>query len=102
MPAVASSILWIWILDPQIGLLNNLLAAFGIHGPNWLQNQHTSKPALILMGLWSAGGGMIIYLAGLQDVPQSLYEAAALDGAGPWARPTSVSSASVSRRAGPS
>jgi len=56
VPAVASSILWIWIFNPRIGLLNNVLAAFGIHGPNWLQDEHTSKIALILMGLWSAGG----------------------------------------------
>jgi ABC-type sugar transport system permease subunit/ABC-type glycerol-3-phosphate transport system substrate-binding protein len=84
VPAVASSILWIWIFNPNVGLLNNVLAAFGIHGPNWLQDEHTSKPALILMGLWSAGGGMIIWLAGLKGINSSYYEAAALDGAGSW------------------
>src|SRR5207249_3242517 len=68
VPAVASSILWIWIFNPNVGLINNVLAAFGIHGPNWLQDEHTSKPALILMGLWSAGGGMIIWLAGLKGI----------------------------------
>ena len=61
---MASSILWIWIFNPNAGLLNAFLASFGIHGPNWLQDEHTSKPALILMGLWGAGGGMIIWLAG--------------------------------------
>jgi ABC-type sugar transport system permease subunit/ABC-type glycerol-3-phosphate transport system substrate-binding protein len=86
VPAVASSILWIWIFNPQIGLLNNVLAAFGIHGPNWLQDEHTSKIALILMGLWSAGGGMIIWLAGLKGISASYYEAAALDGANAWQR----------------
>ncbi len=86
VPAVASSILWIWIFNPHAGLLNSILAAFGIHGPNWLQDEHTSKPALILMGLWSAGGGMIIWLAGLKGISTSYYEAAALDGAGAWAR----------------
>ena len=86
VPAVASSILWIWIFNPQIGLLNNVLAAFGIHGPNWLQDEHTSKIALILMGLWSAGGGMIIWLAGLKGISASYYEAAALDGANVWQR----------------
>jgi multiple sugar transport system permease protein len=84
VPAVAASILWIWILNPNIGLLNNVLAAFGIHGPNWLQDEHTSKPALILMGLWAAGGGMIIWLAGLRGIAPTYYEAAALDGANAW------------------
>ena len=84
VPAVASSILWIWIFNPNVGLLNSVLAAFGIHGPNWLQDEHTSKPALILMGLWSAGGGMIIWLAGLKGISATYYEAAALDGAGAW------------------
>jgi multiple sugar transport system permease protein len=83
---VASSILWIWILNPNVGLVNNVLAAFGIHGPNWLQDEHTSKPALILMGLWSAGGGMIVWLAGLKGISSTYYEAAALDGAGAWQR----------------
>jgi ABC-type sugar transport system permease subunit/ABC-type glycerol-3-phosphate transport system substrate-binding protein len=86
VPVVASSILWIWIFNPRIGLLNNVLAAFGVHGPNWLQDEHTSKIALILMGLWSAGGGMIIWLAGLKGISASYYEAAALDGANAWQR----------------
>ena len=84
VPVVASSLLWIWILNPNVGLINNVLAAVGIHGPNWLQDEHTSKPALILMGLWSAGGGMIIWLAGLKGIDASYYEAAALDGASTW------------------
>ncbi len=84
VPVVASSLLWIWILNPNVGLINNVLAAVGIHGPNWLQDEHTSKPALILMGLWSAGGGMIIWLAGLKGIDASYYEAAALDGASAW------------------
>jgi multiple sugar transport system permease protein len=83
MPAVAASILWIWIFNPHEGILNNLLAQLGISGPGWLQNQYWSKPALILMGLWGAGSGMIIWLAGLKGIPQHLYEAARLDGAGP-------------------
>lgn len=84
VPAVASSILWIWIFNPSSGLLNNTLASLGIHGPNWLQDESTSKPALILMGLWGAGGGMIIWLAGLKGISESYYEAASLDGAGTW------------------
>ena len=86
VPVVASSILWIWIFNPRIGLLNNILAAFGVHGPNWLQDEDTSKIALILMGVWSAGGGMIIWLAGLKGISASYYEAAALDGANAWQR----------------
>jgi multiple sugar transport system permease protein len=84
VPAVASSILWIWIFNPNVGLANQVLAAFGLHGPNWLQDEHTSKLALILMGLWSAGGGMIIWLAGLKGISRAYYESAALDGAGTW------------------
>ena len=84
VPAVASSILWIWIFNPNVGLLNTALASIGIHGPNWLQSETTSKPALILMGLWGAGGGMIIWIAGLKGISESYYEAAALDGAGTW------------------
>ncbi len=84
VPAVAASILWIWIFNPQSGLLNGMLAMLGIHGPNWLQDERTSKWALIIMGLWGAGGGMIIWLAGLKGISDSYYEAAEMDGAGPW------------------
>jgi multiple sugar transport system permease protein len=84
VPAVASSILWIWIFNPNSGLLNNALASIGIQGPNWLQDEHTSKLSLIIMGLWGAGGGMIIWLAGLKGISESYYEAASLDGADTW------------------
>jgi len=84
VPAVAASILWIWILKPQAGLLNGVLASVGVHGPNWLQDEHTSKIALVLMGLWACGGGMIIWLAGLKGISDSYYEAASLDGANAW------------------
>lgn len=83
VPAVASSILWIGILNPSTGLINHWLALFGIGGPNWLQDPRLSKPALILMGLWGAGGSMIVWLAGLNGISRSYYEAAELDGAGP-------------------
>ncbi|MBN1269521.1 MAG: extracellular solute-binding protein [Kiritimatiellae bacterium] len=84
VPAVAASILWIWIFNPQNGLINGMLALLGVQGPNWLQDEHTSKWALIIMGLWGAGGGMIIWLAGLKGISESYYEAAAIDGAGAW------------------
>lgn len=82
MPAVAASILWIWIFNPQQGLVNSFLGTFGIPGPSWLQNQYWSKPALILMSLWGAGASMIVWLAGLKGIPEHLYEAAEIDGAG--------------------
>ncbi|HIJ73106.1 MAG TPA: extracellular solute-binding protein [Candidatus Hydrogenedentes bacterium] len=86
VPAVAASILWRWIFNPQEGILNGLLGKVGIPGPAWLQNEVTSKPALILMGLWGAGAGMIVWLAGLKGIPKHLYEAAEIDGAGPVRR----------------
>jgi multiple sugar transport system permease protein len=81
IPAVASAILWIWILNPSSGLLNTILASVGLNGPNWLQDESTSKLSLILMGLWAAGGGIIIWLAGLKGISESYYEAASIDGA---------------------
>jgi len=82
-PVVATSILWLWLLNPQTGLVNVGLSHLGItNPPGWLTDPIWSKPGLILMGTWGAGGGMVIYLAALQNVPAALYEAAALDGAG--------------------
>lgn len=82
-PIVATSILWLWLLNPEMGLVNMGLNHLGIaNPPGWLVDPAWAKPALILMGLWGAGGGMVIYLAALQDVPVALYEAAEIDGAG--------------------
>jgi multiple sugar transport system permease protein len=83
---VAVSLLWLWIFNPEFGLLNSGLRILGINGPLWLQSETWAKPALILMSLWGVGGSMIIFLATLQGVPQDLYEAAELDGAGPLDR----------------
>lgn len=83
---VAISVLWLWIFNPEFGLLNSVLSWFAIEGPLWLQSEEWSKPALILMSLWGMGGMMIIFLAALQGVPSELYKAAELDGAGSWAR----------------
>ncbi|MBT3294981.1 MAG: extracellular solute-binding protein [Verrucomicrobia bacterium] len=82
MPVVASSVLWIWMFEPNRGLLNTALSLFGIVGPKWLLDEMWAKPALIIMGLWSAGGGLVIWLGGLKSIPESLYEAASIDGAG--------------------
>ena len=70
--SVAVSLLWMWILEPNFGLLNTFLGRIGIIGPGWLTDPAWSKNSLILMSLWSVGGGMLIYLAALQDVPESL------------------------------
>ena len=85
VPVVASSMLWLWILNGQVGLLNwiiaPLLREFGATPPAWLVDPTWAKPALIIMSLWGTGNAMVIYLAGLQNVPRELYEAAELDGA---------------------
>lgn len=86
VPTVASTILWLWILNPQTGILNTLLGYIGIQGPNWMSNPSWSKPGLILLGMWGMGGTIVIYLSSLQDVPISLLEAAELDGASWWQR----------------
>ncbi len=83
---VANAMLWLWILNPRYGLINTVLSLFGIKGPPWLASAEWAKPALILMSLWSVGGTMIIYLAGLQGIPQHLHEAAEIDGANSWQR----------------
>lgn len=86
VPTIASTILWLWILNPQTGILNTILGYIGIQGPNWMSNPIWSKPGLILLGMWGMGGTIVIYLSGLQDVPVSLLEAAELDGANWWHR----------------
>lgn len=90
VPVIASSMLWLWIFNGQYGLLNYaltpVLALFGAHPPVWLADPAWAKPALVLMSAWGTGNTMIIYLAGLQQVPRELHEAAAIDGAGPLRR----------------
>lgn len=81
---VAISILWIWLFNPQVGLVNYLLGLIGIKGPLWLASQQWALPALILKSTWGIGANMIIILAGLQGIPTSLYEAARIDGASKW------------------
>jgi multiple sugar transport system permease protein len=84
--SVAMAVIFLWIYHPELGLVNDLLRLVGIQGPAWLISPQWALPALIGMSLWSVGGSMIILLAGLQDIPQHLYEAAALDGAGELAK----------------
>lgn len=86
VPVVANAMLWSWVFNSEFGLLNAGLRAIGLPKVLWLQNPVWSMPALITMSLWGLGGAMLIYLAGLQGVPQQLYEAAELDGASYWHR----------------
>ncbi|NUL83569.1 MAG: extracellular solute-binding protein [Armatimonadetes bacterium] len=89
VPAVASAVLFAWIFRQQ-GILNYVLGGFGavpfVQMPDWLSDPGWAVPAMVLMGLWGAGGGMMIYLAGLKNIPTHLYEAAEMDGAGVWSR----------------
>ncbi len=86
MSGVAVAMLWSWIFNADFGLLNLALDKAGIRGPGWLIDDRWALPALILTSLWTAGGSMLIFLAGLQTIPEDLYEAAELDGAGRWSR----------------
>ncbi len=87
-PVVAAALLWRWMLNPDAGIVNYLLAQIGIKGPGWLASTEWAIPSLALIGLWGSVGGsrMIIFLAGLQSVPGELLEAAEIDGAGRWAK----------------
>ncbi len=87
---VAVAAIWMWTLNGQFGLLNYLLSFIGIQGPDWLGDPNFALYALVLISLWGVGGGAVIYLAGLQNIPAQLYEAAAIDGAGVFARFRSV------------
>lgn len=86
LPATASGILWAWIFHPTDGALNQMLGKVGVHGPAWTQSPDWALPALVIMSVWSYGGAMVVFLAGLQDTPRMLHEAASLDGAGPIKR----------------
>ncbi|NOZ27783.1 MAG: sugar ABC transporter permease [Chloroflexi bacterium] len=83
---VAVAVLWAWLYNPELGLINAVLAKFGIQGPRWIYSTRWAMPSMIIMSLWGAGGSMLIFLAGLQSIPTMLYEAATIDGAGPWRR----------------
>lgn len=84
-PEVAMFLLWVWMFEPNVGIINSLLAMLGVKpGPLWLGSTEWAKPALIIVSAWGLGSIMVIFLAGLQGVPQHLYEAAELDGANVW------------------
>jgi multiple sugar transport system permease protein len=81
VPIVATSVIWLWLFNPQYGLLNYILEPLGVPPIPWLTDPAWAKNSLILMSLWSIGNTVVIFLAGLQDVSKELYEAAELDGA---------------------
>ncbi|GAA5064583.1 multiple sugar transport system permease protein [Thermocatellispora tengchongensis] len=83
---IATALLWVNILHPDFGMINYLLGLAGVQGPGWLTSEEWAIPALVLMSVWGAGNTIVIYLAGLQGIPRSLYEAAMIDGAGWWRR----------------
>lgn len=81
LPEVATAVIWLWLYNPQFGIINILLEEFGIIGPAWLGDPSWTKPALAFMGVWGCGATVMIFLAGLRNIPQELYEAAEMDGA---------------------
>ncbi len=88
IPSIASVYLWKFLMHPRIGFINSMLDSIGVTGPGWLNDPKSAMASVIIIGLWSSIGGnrMLIFLAGLQGVPQELYEAAELDGASSWHR----------------
>jgi multiple sugar transport system permease protein len=86
VPLVVNAVLWLWIFNSELGLLNAVLHWLGLPRVLWFQDANWAMPALIIMSLWSIGGSMVIFLAGLQGIPEHLYEAAEIDGANYWQR----------------
>jgi len=84
MPSIANTVLWLWIFNPDFGLLNSALRAAGLPGSQWIYSETMAVPSLILMSSWGIGNAMVIFLAGLQGMPQHLYDAIAIDGGGAW------------------
>ncbi len=90
LPAIVSgvviSVIWLWIYNPDYGLINGFLAMFGIEGPGWVYDENWALPSLIIMSLWGIGTNIVLYLAGLQSISTEFYEAAHIDGANFWQR----------------
>jgi multiple sugar transport system permease protein len=82
VPVVANCVVWLWLLNPGYGLVNALLAAVGISGPNWLGERSTALPTMVVMGVWVIGSPLLVCAAALKEVPTALYEAAKIDGMG--------------------
>src|SRR5688500_12487327 len=96
VPVTASAMIWLWLFNTKLGLINFGLDKIGLPGVGWLTNPNVALPALAFMSLWGVGHTVVIYLAGLQDVPRELYEAAEIDGAGIWGRLLNVTLPTIS------
>jgi multiple sugar transport system permease protein len=86
LSGVAVAVLWLWLLNPEFGVLDLVLRHIGLPAPDWLGDTATALPSLVVVSLWGIGGSIVIYLAGLQGIPTELYEAAEVDGANAWQR----------------
>ena len=86
VPGLATAYLFAWMFNSELGLINGALHSIGIQGPLWFGSREWVIPAFMLMHIWIAGGGLVLYLAALQGVPTTLYDAAVVDGAGAWQR----------------
>ncbi|KAA3659365.1 MAG: sugar ABC transporter permease [Chloroflexi bacterium] len=84
VPSIAATLVWVWVLNQRFGLLNTILSYVGIEGPNWFGDPSTALYGIVMIGVWGVGGSAVIYLAGLQNIPEHLYEAAVVDGANGW------------------
>jgi multiple sugar transport system permease protein len=87
---VAMAMIWTWVFNPDYGILNYLLKSVGLGTPNWLGSPDWALRAVILVSLWNLGFPMIVFIAGLQNIPRDLHDAALLDGAGPWQKFRSI------------
>ena len=96
VPPVASAVLWLWIYNPDAGLLNSLLKAVGLPGSSWVYGESSAVPSIALMTIWGFGNMALVFLAGLQGVSQDLYEAAECDGANALQRMWHITVPSVS------
>lgn len=83
---VAVSLMWMWLMQPDYGVINTLLGMIGVQGPGWFWDPAWALPSVAIMSVWNVGGSAVIYLAGLQNIPPHLYEAAEMDGANHWYR----------------
>jgi multiple sugar transport system permease protein len=90
VPMIAAAMIWLWLLNPRYGLINHTLASVGLPAPNWLGDPRLAIPAMLLVALWGIGQSVVIYVAAMQEVPRSLYEAAEIDGVRPLRRFWSV------------
>jgi len=96
IPNIAASMVWLYLFQPEFGIINYLLSLVGIEGMRWLFDTRTAKLVFVIMSVWGAGSNMLVFLAGLQGIPTELYEAATIDGAGRWRRFRHITLAMIS------